>query len=569
MMKKTTALSILLLFALSIIAGNRSKKEMRDIAASALATYGVDGKVTRAHSIVEPKLESETGQYVIYSDEVGGFVIVSKRDDVRAVLGRSLAKYDASNIPDGLQWWLEATEASLRSGARASEDADILKVGETVDNFVTTEWDQHSPYNYYCPEDKNGERSVTGCVATAMAMSMHYFKYPAAGTGKGWYSVTTNVEGADPVVDKYEDVAIEGEYKWDEMKDTYMSNALAKNLATLMFDCGKSVGMGYSANSSGAACANIPHALAYNFSYDSLSVNYYMRDFYTDKDWFTLIRNELEIRHPILYSGQDKDNGGHAFLFTGLNTDGMVYVNWGWSGNANGWYAIDNLYIESYNLNFAYGQEMVLGLNPQKTPAEGVENTSLMGFFYDLPFSLSTNENNEILLNDFGIANFSWRLFQGTYKMIIETEEEKPDEYVLNFFRDGEYAYITSNYGHTFSEIPSLNELFSEEGKQFQFPVGNYRAYFLSKSIEESDWQLVRKPGGDYYCYFSVAADGTVKVDNENSLSGIHDVIYSPASNAQTTIYSIDGRKIDSSSSSNVVIMKNGKGVRKVINANR
>ena len=79
----------------------------------------------------------------------------------------------------------------------------------------------------------------------------------------------------------------------------------------------------------------------------------------------------------------------------------------------------------------------------------------------------------------------------------------------------------------------------------------------------------MRKPGGDYYCYFSVAADGTVKVDNENSLSGIHDVIYSPASNASAAIYSIDGRKIDSSSSSNVVIMKNGKGVRKVINANR
>ena len=46
MMKKTTVLSILLLFALSLTAGNRSKKEMRDIAASALATYGVDGKVT-------------------------------------------------------------------------------------------------------------------------------------------------------------------------------------------------------------------------------------------------------------------------------------------------------------------------------------------------------------------------------------------------------------------------------------------------------------------------------------------------------------------------------------------
>lgn len=565
-MKKTVILSIMMLLTIVIEAGaaNRSKREMLDIATKALSTDNVTGRALRAHSLVEPRLEAENDQLAIYSDEVGGFVIVSKRDDVRAVLGRSLSKYDAANIPDGLQWWLEATEASLRSGARASEDADILKVGETVDNFVTTEWDQLSPYNLYCPKDNNGERSVTGCVATAMAMSMHYFKYPAAGTGKGWYSVTTNVEGADPVVDKYDDVAIDGEYKWDEMKDTYTPTMLAKNLATLMFDCGKSVGMGYSANGSGAASANIPHALAYNFSYDSLSVNYYIRDFYTDKDWFTLIRNELEIRRPILYSGQDKDKGGHEFLFTGLNTDGMVYVNWGWSGNANGWYAIDNLYIESQNVDFAYDQDMVLGLNPQTTPAEGLDNTSLMGFFYDYPFSLSTNENNEILLNDFGIANYSWRVFQGTFKMIIETEEEKPDEYVLNFFGDDEYAYINFNIGYVFSEIPSLNELFSEEGEQFKFPAGNYRAYFLSKSLEESNWQLVRKPGGNYYCYFLVAADGTVKVDNENSLTAIRSVT-APTSSAPSAIYSLDGRKVSSPSSSNVVIMRQGDMVRKVL----
>ena len=569
MMKKTTVLSILLLFALSIIAGNRSKKEMRDIAASALATYGVDGKVTRAHSIVEPKLESETGQYVIYSDEVGGFVIVSKRDDVRAVLGRSLAKYDASNIPDGLQWWLKATSAALRSGATTSDDADILKVNETIDNFVAAEWGQDAPYNLYCPKDNNDKRCATGCVATAMAMAMNYFKYPDAGTGMGWYSVTTEVEGAKPDIDTIYNVPIDGQYKWDNMKDTYAPNALAKNLATLMYDCGKSIGMEYSANQSAAYQNQVAYALAYNFGYDSLSVNYFNRSYLSNKEWYTIVRNELENRRPIIYGGQDDEDGGHTFIVTGINTDGMVYVNWGWDGYCNGWFAIDHLYIENIGADFSSGQEMTVGLNPQKTPAEGLENTSLMGFFYDLPFSLSTNENNEILLNDFGIANFSWRLFQGTYKMIIETEEEKPDEYVLNFFRDGEYAYITSNYGHTFSEIPSLNELFSEEGKQFQFPVGNYRAYFLSKSIEESNWQLVRKPGGDYYCYFSVAADGTVKVDNENSLSGIHDVIYSPASNAQTTIYSIDGRKLDSTSSSNVVIMKNGKGVRKVINANR
>ena len=570
MMKKTTVLSILLLFALSIIAGNRSKKEMRDIAASALATYGVDGKVTRAHSIVEPKLESETGQYAIYSDEVGGFVIVSKRDDVRPVLGRSLGKYDAANIPDGLQWWLEATEAALKSGARASEDADILKVSEPVDNFVTTLWKQSSPYNSLCPKDKNDNVCLTGCGATAMAMAINYFKYPDAGTGTGWYSVQTPVNGADPIIESFDNVPIDGQYKWDKMKDSYSNNETAKEVATLMFDCGKSVDMKYSASGSGSKCASIPHALAYNFSYDSLSVNHYFRNYFSDKEWFTFVRNELENKRPIIYSGTDLKNGGHTFLLTGINTDGMVYINWGWGGLANGWFAIDNLYIDKLGYYFAYNQEIVVGLNPQKTPAEGLENTSVWSFSPNYNFALSSNARNELLVNSFFIFNLSWRWFVGELRLIIETEEETPKTSVIPFNDPGDYYYMAGYQGVGVSGGLNISQLLTESGKgTFKFPQGFYRVYFQKKSVEESDWQLIRKYGGNYYCYFSVAADGTVKVDNENSLSGIHDVIYSPASNAQTTIYSIDGRKLDSTSSSNVVIMKNGKDVRKVINVNR
>ena len=154
--------------------------------------------------------------------------------------------------------------------------------------------------------------------------------------------------------------------------------------------------------------------------------------------------------------------------------------------------------------------------------------------------------------------------------MIVETEEETPKKWEVYFFDENKATSMKYGIGLLYTRLNSLNKKFSNDGKTpYIFPEGSYKVYFVSKSNEESNWQLVRKPGGDYYCYFSVAADGTVKVDNENSLSGIHDVIYSPASNAQTTIYSIDGRKLDSTSSSNVVIMKNGKDVRKVINANR
>ena len=245
------------------------------------------------------------------------------------------------------------------------------------------------------------------------------------------------MEGADAVVDTTFNAPIDGKYQWDKMKDTYSNEDKAEELATLMFDCGKAVGMEYSANESSAFSVSIPHALAYNFGFDSLSVNYYKRDFISDKDWFTLLRNELSSKRPVFYGGMDETGAGHQFLLTGINTDGTVYVNWGWSGNGNGWYAIDHLvYRDKYD--FDYQQDITVGMNPQPSPAEGTENTSLLAFYPKIPFSLSTNDKNEILLSDFGIFNCSWRVFQGIYKMIVETEEETPKKWEILFFKNNE-----------------------------------------------------------------------------------------------------------------------------------
>ncbi|MDO4195629.1 MAG: hypothetical protein Q4D33_05695 [Prevotellaceae bacterium] len=75
----------------------------------------------------------------------------------------------------------------------------------------------------------------------------------------------------------------------------------------------------------------------------------------------------------------------------------------------------------------------------------------------------------------------------------------------------------------------------------------------------------MEKPGGNAYCYFSVAADGTVKVDNDNSLTGIRAITTDSAPSSHSDIYSLDGRKVTSASSSKVVIMKRGDDLRKVI----
>jgi hypothetical protein len=44
--------------------------------------------------------------------------------------------------------------------------------------WVKTTWHQEDPYNRFCPMDlQTGDRSIVGCVATAMAQVIHYHQY--------------------------------------------------------------------------------------------------------------------------------------------------------------------------------------------------------------------------------------------------------------------------------------------------------------------------------------------------------------------------------------------------------
>lgn len=86
-----------------------------------------------------------------------------------------------------------------------------------------------------------------------------------------------------------------------------------------------------------------------------------------------IVSSELEEQRPILYCGQDPIDGGHAFILDGINENGLVHVNWGWSGSGNGWYDINVLKPTSYGGSglgegegFNDSQSMVLVLNVRK-----------------------------------------------------------------------------------------------------------------------------------------------------------------------------------------------------------
>ena len=95
---------------------------------------------------------------------------------------------------------------------------------------------------------------------------------------------------------------------------------------------------------------------------------------YTDAEWNEFMMNELQNGRPIEYLAYDVSYGysvsGHAFNVFGCNADGQYYVNWGWSGDSNGYCTLHNFTTatgatgQAGSYVFNYGEAMIVGIEP-------------------------------------------------------------------------------------------------------------------------------------------------------------------------------------------------------------
>lgn len=84
-----------------------------------------------------------------------------------------------------------------------------------------------------------------------------------------------------------------------------------------------------------------------------------------------LIDNELAAGRPILYAGTSSAEGGHEFVCDGSDGQGLYHINWGWSGQQNGYFDLSvlNPYYEgelsgSASDGYNVGCSMLIGIAP-------------------------------------------------------------------------------------------------------------------------------------------------------------------------------------------------------------
>jgi hypothetical protein len=210
--------------------------------------------------------------------------------------------------------------------------------------LVKTNWHQDGPYNLFCPLDpQNGNRSIAGCPAVAMAQIVNYYQ-------------TTNGVTFTDEDDYYHNYAgrqywIDDDYATVDFPSFPMLNAYLDTLgvhyqnsipptdndkAALTFACGVAAIQVFTSSGSGTFGVGQAYDAyqKFNFSGSVLLTE-------ADTNVYTRMAQNVANAMPVHLAVVDSTwSTGHNVVVDGHNSENYFHLNFGWGGSANGWYLL-------------------------------------------------------------------------------------------------------------------------------------------------------------------------------------------------------------------------------------
>lgn len=374
MKKRQTILALLLVFATSTILADDVSEEQalqtaRAFALSSPTSHPSPLTPRLAYTVKSEHLD-KSNVYVVNLGNDQGFVVVSGDTDTEAaILGYcDHGSFCFDEAPCGLKAMLEQFALAVDQQRKQSTKHSPKRADDTYGNVVvgpllTTTWNQGAPFNDLCPMLDGKTHTVTGCTATAMAQIMAYWKYPRQ--GRGQHSYTYNPGVTNTVT--YSADFSQSFYNWDNMLDNYdgdYTDEQGAAVALLMKDAGYAVDSRWGSGSLGTGGSRSPEeALAMNFDYNPDSIRTIGMG---DANFIEQLKRELDARRPIFFSAHITwyTTNAHAMVIDGYTDNDYFHVNFGWSGDYDGYYLLTNFYngsaivgilpARSINLNGLY-----------------------------------------------------------------------------------------------------------------------------------------------------------------------------------------------------------------------
>ncbi len=417
--------------------------------------------------------------FYVFAPETGtGFVIVSGDDATESILGYSdESAFETEDMPCTFLSWCEAMDNQITyyrqtgtvSARKTARENGVATLASSSLLLETASWYQFAPYYNDCPKD-GSSRSVTGCVATSLAIAMRYHQYPTTGKGKteAYYTETKNIYVESRDLSSHT-------YNWSNMPLSYSgsyTSTQASAVATLMADIGAALKADYTSSSTGAATSA---AVMYeNFGYSS-KMAFIEADSYSDNEWTALMEDQLKNVGPIPYACSSMD---HQFILDGYNTSDQFHINWGWGGSQNGYFYLPDIETGSGNT-----QSAVLNFYPD----DGSAAECTLTLWEDISTNETTlHQNGEFTMNEVYVGNKSPVTFNGKIAYVLTDSEGNIKEHISGDYNITSDLGLAYNLAINFYEAPCVIESELETGDCIRMAYQN-SGY--------DDWKLVRANG--------------------------------------------------------------------------
>lgn len=497
-MKKYLLLIVSVVVSGFVMAGNVTPEQAEQVAQQFLNSHRLTAKSQSAerlnmvqHRTTSRRAGAPTAYYVFNVEQDKGFVVVSGDDRTVPILGYGEnGSFDVDNMPENMKAWLQGYVDQIEWLNAHPETPVATKATRRSQNvirpLIQTHWGQDDPYNLFCPMDGD-RRSVTGCVATAMAQLMYYHQYPAQ-TTMPIPAYTTGTKSMD--IDEIGVTTI----PWNDMQKTYTggeTDTQREAVALLMRLCGASVKMDYTSDNSGAYSDDVVDALQTYFDYDAATEAVY-RDDYRAADWEDMVYEELAQKRPVYYFGSSI-GGGHAFIVDGYDGNGLYHVNWGWNGSSDDYFVLSILApgnnsgtgasstADGYSLaqGAIIGAQRNTGVTPPKTVVMTTQN------IYAETTTINAADNKFTF--SFNASFYNWTGESNTFDWGVGVYDGQGT--LCDVLQEGTSISLDPNYGYTNRTI-SCNIPSSWSGK--------YKIMVVSRKSDTTEWLKNKNSDSNY-----------------------------------------------------------------------
>ena len=455
-------------------AGPRDFLQALKIAQQKAATLGasiseqnIQQAKARSRGGVTP--QQTTPYYIFNFNDSTGYAIVGGDDRMPAIVGYSdKGTLNPDNLPVNLKSFLAAYKATVESVEKGDTSA-VKNVKAAMKREAGSytpiapllggiEWSQNAPFNNLCPKYDGKHNAVTGCVATAMAQIMRYWKYPSS-----------LLEGIPAYVSDRYNIPIDSipngiGYDWDNMPEKYngdFTNNQAFAVATLMQHIGASVKMDYGPES-GAYDKDVIPALTHYFGYDKDIIKMLDRTNFEWEDWNKILLDELGKKRPIYYCGHSFI-GGHAFVCDGMDSDGYYHINWGWGGESNDYFDITILNPNN-GIGFNESNSAILGIVPNNSQDKQPSFEYDRMVVSDISDFSYSSERNSVSDSFSGSVSYVLSNFSKSESVLFTLGIKAEDGHIIPVSTDyltqlipmGEFRKFTVNFDYPFRVSSSM-----------------------------------------------------------------------------------------------------------------